>query len=830
MEHVDRAAYARSLLSVSCYLLFQMAGLQAAPPQQATSDQRALINKYCVTCHNERLRTAGILLDKADVANVSSSADMWEKVVRKVRTGEMPPAGLPRPDKGTLDGFASWLETNLDRAAVAKPNPGRIPLHRLNRTEYGNAVRDLLALDIEDRSFLIADDVDQHGFDNIADVLSVSPLLMEQYMSAARKISRLAVGDATILPVFETYNVPITLNQDQRMSEDLPFGSRGGIAIRHHFPLDGEYDIKIRLQRTIYGYIRGLGRPHQLEVRVNGKRVKAFTVGGDAPAGLASPATYSGNIMGDPKWDLYMHEADKGLDVRFPAKAGDATVTVSFVKDLPESEDIPQPTETGFGLSVDEMYQGDPSVESVAIGGPTRVDGPGDTPSRRQIFVCRPNTSTAEQACATQIISALARHAFRRPVTDTELAMLLSFYDSGRKQGGFETGIQLALERILADPNFLFRIERDPPNAAPGNVYRLSDLELASRLSFFLWSSIPDDELVNIASAGKLKDPAIFEQQVRRMLADDRADALVSNFAAEWLQLPKLRSSVPDPEQFPDFDDNLRDAFVKETELFIRHQMRSDLSIKDLLTANYTFANDRLAQFYGIPNVYGSHFRMVNFRNQERGGLLAQGSVLMATSYPNRTSPVLRGKWLLDNILGTPAPPPPPNVPPLKESGADGKPTSVRERMEEHRKNPACSGCHARMDPLGFALENFDAVGQWRTTSDGLPIDASGSLSDGTKFEGIDGLRRAVLSRGDQFVSTFTSKLLTYGLGREVEYYDLPSIRKIVRDASASNYRWSSFILGVAKSTPFQMSIVKSTASQITASNDADNQKKGARK
>jgi len=844
MEHVDRAAYKRILIKTGCYLVLHVAWLQAAPPPQAGTPQaqpsppsahvalpqRALLDKYCVTCHNQRLRTASILLDKADVANVSTSADMWEKVVHKIRTGEMPPAGLPRPDKATFDAFASWLETALDHAAAAKPNPGRIPLHRLNRTEYGNAVRDLLALDIEDRSFLIADDVDQHGFDNIADVLSVSPVLMEQYMSAARKISRLAVGDPTILPVFETYNVPITLSQHERMSEDLPFGSRGGVAISHHFPLDGEYDIRIRLQRTIYGYIRGLGRPHQLDVRVNGKRIKVFTVGGDAPAGLASPATYSGNIMGDPKWDLYMHEADKGLEVRFTAKAATAKVTVSFVKDLPESEEIPQPTETGFGLSVDEMYQGDPAVESIAIGGPTRVDGPGDTASRHKIFVCRPNNSTTEQPCAREIISTLGRRAFRRSVTDAELAMLLSFYDSGRKQGGFETGIQLALERILADPNFLFRIERDPSNAAPGNVYRLSDLELASRLSFFLWSSIPDDELVNIAAAGKLKDSAIFEQQVRRMLADDRADALVSNFAAEWLQLPKLRSSVPDPEQFPDFDDNLRDAFVKETELFIANQMRADLSIKDLLTANYTFANDRLAQFYGIPNVYGSHFRMVKFRNQERGGLLAQGSVLMATSYPNRTSPVLRGKWLLDNILGTPAPAPPPNVPPLKESGADGKPTSVRERMEEHRNNPACSGCHARMDPLGFALEKFDAVGRWRTSSDGLPIDASGSLSDGTKFEGVEGLRKVVLSRGDQFVSTFTSKLLTYGLGRENEYYDLPSIRKIVKDAAASNYRWSSIILGVVKSTPFQMSIVKSTASQIIASNGADNQKRGARK
>ena len=789
-----------------------------------------LVNKYCVTCHNERLRTAGLLLDKADADDVSVSGDVWEKVVHKVRTGEMPPAGMPRPDKATFDAFASQLETALDRSAAAKPNPGRVALHRLNRTEYVNAIRDLLALEIDGRSFLIADDVDQHGFDDIADVLSVSPVLMEQYMSAARKISRLATGDPTILPVYDTYNLPVTMNQDGRMNEALPFGSRGGIAISHHFPLDGEYEIRVRLQKTIYGYIRGMGRPHQLEVRVNGERVKLFTIGGDAPVGRWSPATFSGNIMGDPKWDLYMHEADRGLDVRFAAKAGTATVKASFLKDLPESEEIPQPLERDFGLNVDEMYLGNPAVESVAIGGPTRVDGPGDTPSRRKIFVCRPDASTAEQACARKIVSILARRAYRRPVSDPEVAMLLGFYESGRKQGGFEGGIRLALERILADPRFLFRAERDPLNAAPGTVYRLSDLELASRLSFFLWSSIPDDQLLNLAAAGKLKEPAILEQQVRRMLADDRATSLVSNFANQWLELPKVRSFVPDPELFPDFDDNLRDAFLKETDLFIGYQMRADLSIEDLLTANYTFANDRLARHYGIPKVYGSHFRRVTFPNSERAGLLGQGSVLMATSYPNRTSPVLRGKWLLDNLLGTPPAPPPPNVPPLKENATDGKATTVRERMEEHRKNPACAGCHARMDPLGFALENFDAVGQWRTSADGSAIDPSGSLIDGTKLDGIGGLRKMLSSRGQQFAETFTTKLLTYGLGREVQHYDFPTIRKIVKDAAVNDYRWSSIILGIVKSTPFQMSIVNSAAPQVVAVNGADKPNGGSRK
>jgi mono/diheme cytochrome c family protein len=852
MIHAGRlVAYTRRLgllaLTGVCYLVLPLAGLKGTPQTtkplgQAPgsispgSARRALVDKYCVTCHNERLHTAGLLLDKVSADDVTASGDIWEKVVRKVRTGEMPPAGMPRPDKATFDTFASELETALDHAAATKPNPGRVALHRLNRTEYVNAIRDLLALEIDGRSFLIADDVDQHGFDDIADVLSVSPVLMEQYMSAARKVSRLATGDPTILPVFETYTVPSTMNQDGRMNEDLPFGSRGGIAVSHHFPLDGEYEIKIRLQRTIYSYVRGMGRRHQLEVRVNGERIKLFTVGGDAPSGQYSPATFSGNIMGDPKWDLYLHEADKGLQLRFPAKAGTATVKVSFLKDTPEFEEIPQPLERDFGLNVDEMYLGNPAVDSVEIGGPTRVDGPGDTPSRRRIFVCRPDAGSAErlsaatQPCARKIVATLARRAFRRPVTDAEVAMLLGFYESGRKQGGFEGGIRLALERMLADPRFLFRVERDPPNAAPGTVYRLSDLELASRLSFFLWSTIPDDQLINLAVAGKLKESAILEQQVRRMLTDDRADALVLNFANQWLELPKVRGFVPDPERFPDFDDNLRDAFMKETELFIRDQMRADLGIGDLLTAHYTFANDRLARHYGIPNVYGSHFRKVTFPNEQRGGLLGHGSVLMATSYPNRTSPVLRGKWLLGNILGMPPPPPPPNVPPLKENGTDDKATTVRERMEQHRNNPACMGCHARMDPLGFALENFDAVGSWRTTSDGLPIDASGSLVDGTKLDGSGGLRKMLLSRGAQFAETFSTKLLTYGIGREVEYYDLPAVRKIVRDAAANGYRWSSVILGVVRSVPFQMSIVNNAAPQMAAASGSQNTNGGSRK
>ncbi len=464
---------------------------------------------------------------------------------------------------------------------------------------------------------------------------------------------------------------------------------------------------------------------------------------------------------------------------------------------------------------------GNPAVENVAIGGPNRIDGPGDTASRRKIFVCRPSSPQEELPCAKRIIAKLARAAYRRPVTDSEVATLAGFYESGRKQGGFEAGIQLAIERTLADPNFLFRIERDPAHTPPGTVYRLYDLELASRLSFFLWNSVPDGQLLNLAAAGKLKDPAILEQQVRRMLRDDRANSLATNFATAWLDLPKVRTVLPDPDQYSDFDDNLRDAFLKETELFVESQLRADASDTGLLNANYTFVNERLARHYGIPNIYGSHFRRVTLDNSERGGLLGEGSILMATSYPNRTSPVIRGKWLLDNLLGMPPPPPPPDVPPLKESGANGKPTSVRQRMDEHRQSPACAVCHVRMDPMGFSLENFDAIGKWRTTSDGLPIDASASLPDGTKFDGVAGLRKMLLSHREQFIGTFTTKLLTYALGREVEYYDLAAVRKIAGDADRDGDRWSAIVLGIVKSSPFQMSIVKETGMQTARVKDS---------
>jgi hypothetical protein len=791
------------------FIFAQTTAAQTTVPSTA-SPQRAVLNQYCVTCHNERLRTAGLTLERMAVDDVGPGAKVWEKVLSKIRTGAMPPPSMPRPDKTASDGFTSWLETALDHVSAANPNPGRVAVHRLNQVEYTNAVRDLLGLEIDGRSLLVGDDADEQGFDNIAGVLSLSPALLERYLSAARVISRLAIGDPAIAPAFAMYDIPKTLVQDERISEDLPFGSRGGIAVHHRFPLDAEYVVKIRLRRQLYDYIIGLGRPHQLEVRLDGKLIQTFTVGGENK-GRPAPASFVGQIQGDPEWETYMHSADAGLEVRFPVKAGPRVLAVSFKKDLAEPEGVPQPS-GGRAIALNEWYDGNPSVDSVAIGGPYNVQGPGDTPSRRKIFSCAPTGNSGEQACARQILSTLARRAYRRPVTEEDIQTLLEFYNSGRRRAGFDAGIQSAVERILASPDFLFRLESAPANLAPGTVYRLDDTELASRLSFFLWSSIPDDQLLDLGASGKLKDASILEQQVRRMLADPRANALVDNFVSRWLNLFKLRGAAPDPDIFPDFDENLRQAFQQETILFVESQVRADRSVVDLLNAKYTFLNERLARHYQIPNVYGERFRRVELKDDNRSGLLGQGSILTVTSYGNRTSPVLRGKWLLEMILGTPPPPPPPDVPPLKEKSETDRPLSVRERLEQHRQNPACASCHVRMDPLGFALENFDAIGEWRTAEDGVPVDASAALPDGTKLEGVAGLRKILLGRRDQFAGTLTEKLLTYSLGRELEYYDLPAARKIAREAAASDYRWSSIILGIVKSVPFQMSITRSAA------------------
>ena len=794
-----------ALAGVSC---LQAAAQQPASPAPPPASQcRVLLNRYCVTCHNEKLQTAGLMLDTVDVAHVSEGAEVWEKVVRKLRTGEMPPPGMPRPDQPAYDSFAAYLMTELDRAATARPNPGRPAIQRLNRAEYTNAIRDLLNLDVDGASLLPADD-SSYGFDNIGDVLTVSPTLLERYMSAATKISRFAIGDTAIGPASETYEVSQRLEQRERVSEALPFGSRGGVAIRHHFPLDGEYVIKILLQRDRVLDIRGLAEPHQLDILLDGETIKQFTVGGEGKSKSQENGQQQYESTGENGQESYERTADANLEFRFSAKAGTRVVGITFLDRDPKPEGVLR------RLVVASQYVRNddvPGVGIVTITGPYNATGPGDTPSRRKIFVCHPDHNPAgggedTEPCPSRILSRLARQAYRRPVTDRDIQTLLSFYWTGSGKGGFEAGIGLALRRMLVSPEFLFRVERDPANVAPNTAYPISDLELASRLSFFLWSSIPDEELLSLAERGKLKDPAVLERQVRRMLADPRSKALVSNFAGQWLYLRNMKEVVPDPETFPEFDENLREAFLRETELFFGSMLREDRSVLDLLNADYTFLNERLARHYGIPDIYGNHFRRVTLSDERRRGLLGQGSILTVTSYPSRTSPTFRGKWLLENILGTPPPPPPNNVPSLTDRGEDGKILSVREQMEAHRVNPACSGCHSRMDPMGFALENFDAIGRWRTTSgNNVPIDSSGVLPDGTKFQGPVGLRKVLLSHREELVSTVTEKLLTYALGRGVEYTDAPAIRKIVRETAAGGHRWSSLLLGVVQSTPFQM-------------------------
>jgi hypothetical protein len=779
----------------------QSAQRQTAPLRVDSTkawSRRELIDTYCVTCHNERLRTGGLTLNQIDTADVGRDAETWEKVLHKLRSGQMPPPRAPQPDQAAIIGFTSWLQTALDDSAAANPNTGRVGVHRLNRTEYANAIRDLMALEIDAKKLLVPDEPDE-GFDNVASSLTVSPAHLERYVAAAQKISRLAIGDPAMgtAPAFALYEIPRLLAQDKRVSEDLPFGSRGGIAVRHHFSLDGEYAIKVRLRRQIYDYIIGLGEPQQLDVYVDGKLAKRLTVGGEGP-GTPGPLSWVGEIVGDTEWELYMHAADAGLEVRVPVSAGTKTVAVSFVDRPRESEGIVQPAQRDSLF--DEQYNKFAAIESVGIGGPYKPQGSGDTPSRRAIFVCRPNANVEEEACAKKILSTLARRAYRRPASDQEVDTLLKFYRDGRSEGGFEAGIQSAIERVLVSFNFLYRTEGNPRNATPGTIYRLSDIEFASRLSFFLWSSIPDDELLDLATRGKLKEPTILEGQVRRMLADRRSRTLVDNFANQWLTVRRVSAWQPDPNLFPDFDENLREAFLNETQLFIDTQFREDRSVIDLLDAKYTFVNDRLARHYGLPGVYGERFRRVDFSDGVRGGLLSQGSILMVTSYPDRTSPVLRGKWVLDNMLGMPPPPPPPNVPDLDSSKSeDGRTLSLREQTERHRKDPGCASCHVRMDPLGFALENFDAIGAWHKT------DATAVLPDGTQFDGVAGLREFLLSHREDFVTTFTTKLMTYALGRAVEYYDYPAIRKVVREGAATNYRWSSIILGIVNSTPFQM-------------------------
>jgi cytochrome c5 len=779
--------------------------LQVAHPQQqpataaaaSVSPHRGVVNRYCVTCHNEKLKTGGLVLGTVDVDNISATNfEVLEKVVRKLQARAMPPKGMPRPDEAVYQSFVSHLETSLDRFAAANPNPGRPDtLRRLNRTEYQNAVRDLLDLEADVAAILPSDD-SSYGFDNIS-VGGLSPTLLERYLGASQKISRLAVGTPVRAPGEETIVLPADLTQEDYFDGQI-FGTRAGASVRYVFPVDGEYGFRLHLTRDRNERIEGLTEPHQLEVSIDGERLQLFTV---------NPMQYVRAQDGVPDDSPTQEQADAGLIVRAPVKAGPHQIQVAFLKKSSALiETARQPYQARFNNDRHPRIQ--PALHSVSITGPYNATGISDTPSRKRIFACHPVRPAEEAACAKTIVAGLARRAYRRPATNDDVQTLLTFYQQGRADGGFDYGIEMALRALLVSPNFLFRVEEDPANIKPNTPYRLTDLELASRLSFFLWSSIPDDELLDLAARGKLSDQATLERQVRRMLADRRSEALVTNFGSQWLYLRNLATHIPDPRLLPDFDDNLRQAMRRETELFFQSIIDEDRSVLDLLRGNYTFVNERLAKHYGIPNVYGSRFRRVTFEEgSPRGGLLGQGSILTVTSYGNRTSPVRRGKWVLENIIGTPVPPPPPDVPPLKEdaTAAGGKVLTMRERMVQHRSNPVCAGCHQVMDPVGLAVENFDAIGRWRDRGDGgTKMDVSGGLPDGSTFDGVAGLRDAVAKRPDLFVSTLTGKLMTYALGRGIEYYDGPAIRTITKQAAASDYRFSSIILGIVNSTPFR--------------------------
>ena len=788
---------------------------QIRPAPAPVPAVRAVLDTYCIACHNQRLRTGGLALDRLDMTNPGANAEVWENVIAKLRTGSMPPAGRPRPDAATYRAVASALENDIDRAWAASPNPGRInAVHRLNRTEYQNAIRDLFALDIDVRSLLPGDETADGSFDNFATSLSISTVHLERYMSVARQVTRLATGLPPARPTIETFEIPLHVVQDDRQSEDLPFGSRGGIAIHHDFPVDGEYLIKVRLQRQYQDYLKGMGWPQRLDVRLDARLLKRFTVGGGGQ-GRPAATSYAGdgepNFAGDPEWEKYMQlDGDAGLELRVQVPAGPHLIGVSFVRELWEPEGLPQPLQRGRVITDDNVYMNPASVGSVLIGGPYTKAGPAkDTPSRRAIFVCQPRLPAEERACATKILSRVARLAYRRPVTSRDVQTLVEFFDNGRRDGTFDAGIQFALERMLVDPDFLLRIHRESTLQASQAAYRLDGIELASRLSFFLWSSIPDDRLLALAERGQLTNPSILVAEVRRMLADPRAtDTLVDDFAAQWLNLRRVEEVVVDQDRYPNYDLSLLQAFQRETELFVASTIREDRSVVELLNADYTFVNERLARHYGIPRVYGSRFRRVTLPNlDQRGGLLAQGALLATTSYPDRTSPVLRGKWLLNNIFGLPVPPPPPGVDTnLAEIKPGAPPSSIRERLAEHRQNPSCNSCHSVIDPLGFALENFDVIGGWRTLDEsGKPVDASGTTASGAKVEGLRGLRALLLDEPQQFPRTVTEKLLAYALGRRLEYYDRPTVRKIVRDAAAHDYRWSALMLGVVESPAFLM-------------------------
>lgn len=760
----------------------------AQTPSAADTPQQTL-TRYCAGCHNPRTKAGGLALESLDERSVTAHAGTWEHVARKLRARAMPPAGAPRPDDATYTRLITYLEGELDRAALTTPNPGRTDaLRRLNRTEYRHAIRDLLALDVDVTELLPADE-SSFGFDNVS-VASLSPTLMERYLAAAQKVSRLAVGSALRAPASRVVLVPPDLTQEAHL-EGLPLGTRGGTVFSHVFPRDGEYDIQVRLARNRNENVEGLNEPHDMEILLDGTSVKRFTV------------TPNRNRLGQ----YYADEAvDRDLQLKLPVRAGPHNVAVTFVrKNAALLETERQPYQAHF--NADRHPRTQPGVHSVSIVGPYADTAAGETPSRRRVFLCHPDAGASADACATRILTSLARRAYRRSVTTADVKVPLDLYQQAAADGGFDAGIELALRALLASPEFLFRVERDPDSVSAGGAYRVNPVELASRLSFFLWSSLPDEELLNAAAEGALSQPAGVDAQVRRMLADPRATTLVSNFAAQWLRLGNLATVSPDPRQFPDFDHNLRQALRQETELLVSSVFREDRSVLDLLRADYTYLNERLAKHYGIPHVYGDQYRRVALPpDSPRAGLLGHGSILTLTSYATRTSPVSRGKWILESIVGMPPPPPPPNVPALPEERSNSKPTTMRERMAQHRANAVCASCHQLMDPLGLSMEHFDAIGRWRNRGDeGVAIDASGRLFGEAPFDGATGLRKALLARPEVFATTLTEKLLTFALGRGLEASDAPAVRAIVRDAARQDYRFSSLINGIVRSVPFQM-------------------------
>jgi hypothetical protein len=786
---------------------------RSAPASPQPEAYRAVVSTYCLSCHNSKTKSGSLDLDSIRTDQLSDHWEAWERVARKLRARQMPPIGARRPDEAGYTAAVSSLEASLDRVAIASPNPGRTDtFRRLNRTEYRNAIRDLLALEL-DVAPLLPSDSASYGFDNVT-VGNLSPTLLESYVSAAEKISRLAVGRPSLSVGGTTVRTRPDITQEGHI-DGLPIGTRGGALVSHAFPVNGEYEITIRLARDRNEHIEGLLEPHEIELLVDGERVRLFTI---EPIAVAQGVSAS---------EAPSHEnLDSHLKVRMPVSAGPHAIGVTFPKKPTLLlETARQPYEAHFNYYRHPRLQ--PAVYEISVVGPYNAAGAGDTPSRRRVLVCQPTSARNEDACAKKILTTLMRRAYRRPVGDADLKKPLELYSAARAEEGFDAGIEMGLSAVLTSPEFFFRVERDPLQAGskeqdPAYLrapYRISDLELASRLSFFLWSSIPDDELLDVAARGDLGKPGAIERQVTRMLADPKAQNLVTNFASQWLHLRNLESITPDMRLFPDFDDNLRQAFRQETEMLVESVIRENRSVLDLVRANYTFVNERLAKHYGIPNVYGSRFRKMTFdqtepaspkpgadeRAQARGGLLRQGSILLVTSYTTRTSPVIRGKWILDNLMGVPPPPPPLNVPALADVKNVKKDAPVRERLAEHRKNAACAGCHRLIDPVGFALENYDAVGRWRTMEGGEPIDASGTLFNGTEVRGVAGLEKMILDRPELFVTTLTEKLLTFATGRGVGHYDAPAVRKIVRDAGAQEYRFSSIVMGIVNSMPFRM-------------------------